>query len=133
MAALFPRRNNCEEQRETESNGPRGEALDRFAAHQAEERDDAPNREEKGRKGRGDLIVRAHWNGRNESAAIALDRRAGCAIERCRGRGPDCEMERRITSKRSAADEPPSLQMLEKLRRTTDAELFAAGLRERVS
>ena len=133
MAALFPRRNNCEEQRETESNGPHNEALNRFAAHQAEERDDAPNREEKGRKGRGDLIVRAHWNGRNGPplSRWIVGRMRELSDEE--GEDLTAEMERRITSKRSAADQPPSLQMQEKLRRMTDAELFAAGLGERVS
>ena len=49
------------------------------------------------------------------------------------GEALTAEMERRITSKRSAADQPPSPQLQEKLRRMTDAELLAAALGDCVS
>ena len=46
------------------------------------------------------------------------------------GEALTAEMDRRIAAKRSAADQPPSPQLQEKLRQMTDAELFAAGLGE---
>ena len=83
--------------------------------------------------GRGDLVVRAHWNGRNgpPPSRWIVGRMREWSDEE--GEALTAEMERRITAKESAADQPPSPQLQEKLRRMTDAELFAAGLGERVS
>ncbi len=83
--------------------------------------------------GRGDLIVRAHWNGRNgpPPSRWIVGRMREWSDEE--GEALTAEMERRITSKRSAADQPPSPQMQEKLRRMTDAELLAAALGDCVS
>jgi hypothetical protein len=83
--------------------------------------------------GRGDLIVRAHWNGPNgppPSRWIMGGMREWSDEE---GEALTAEMERCITSKRSAADQPPSPQMQEKLRQMTDAELLAAALGDCVS
>jgi hypothetical protein len=80
-----------------------------------------------------DLIVRAHWNRPNglpPSRWIVGGMREWSDEE---GEALTAEMERRITSKRSAADQPPSPQMQEKLRRMTDAELLAAALGDCVS
>ena len=49
------------------------------------------------------------------------------------GEALTAEMERRIAAKESADGAPRSPQLQEKLRQMTDAELFAAGLGERVS
>jgi hypothetical protein len=82
--------------------------------------------------GRGDLIVRAHWNGRNGPplSRWIVGRMREWSDEE--GEALTAELERRVTSERSAADQPPSPQMQDKLRRMTDAELCVAGLGERV-
>jgi hypothetical protein len=83
--------------------------------------------------GRGDLVVRAHWNGNNgpPPSRWIVGRMRECSDEE--GEALTTEMERRITAKRSSADQPPSRQMQDKLRRMTDAELLAAALGECVS
>ena len=83
--------------------------------------------------GRGDLVVRAHWNRRNgpPPSRWIVGRMREWSDEE--GEALTAEMERRITSKRSAADQPPSPQLQEKLRRMTDAELLAAALGDCVS
>ena len=83
--------------------------------------------------GRGDLIVRAHWNGRNGpplSRWIVGGMREWSDEE---GEALMAEMEGRIAAKERPTGAPPSPQMQDKLSRMTDAELFAAGLGERVS
>jgi hypothetical protein len=83
--------------------------------------------------GRGDLIVRAHWSARNgpPPSRWIVGRMREWSDEE--GEALTAEMERRAMSKRRSAVQPPSPQMQEKLSRMTDAELFAAGLGERVS
>ena len=83
--------------------------------------------------GRGDLVVRAHWNGRNgpPPSRWIVGRIRQWSDEE--GEALTAEMDRRIAAKERPTGAPPSPQMQEKLRRMTDAELFAAGLGERVS
>ena len=80
-----------------------------------------------------DLIVRAHWNRHNglPPSRWIVGRMREWSDEE--GEALTAEMERRITSKRPAPNQPTSPQMQDKLRQMTDAELFAAGLGERVS
>ena len=87
----------------------------------------------KGIVGRGDLIVRGHWNGNNgpPPSRWIVGRMREWSDEE--GEALTAEMERRIAAKGRPPGAPPSPQMQDKLRRMTDAELFAAGLGERVS
>ncbi len=81
--------------------------------------------------GRGDLIVRAHWNGRNgpPPSRWILGRMREWSDEE--GEALTAEMDRRIAAKVVGRRvQPTSPQMQDKLRQMTDAELFAAGLGE---
>jgi hypothetical protein len=87
----------------------------------------------RGMVGRGDLIVRAHWNGRNSPplSRWIVGRMREWSDEE--GEALTAEMERRIAAMERPTGAPTSPQMQEKLRRMTDAELFAAALGARVS
>jgi hypothetical protein len=83
--------------------------------------------------GRGDLVLRAHWNGRNGPplSRWIVGRMREWSDEE--GEALIAEMEGRIAAKQGAANRSLNPQVLEKLRQMSDAELFAAGLGERVS
>jgi hypothetical protein len=78
--------------------------------------------------GRGDLIVRAHWNGRNGPplSRWIVGRMREWSDEE--GEALTAEMERRIAAKERPTGSPTSPQMQDKLRQMTDAELLAAAL-----
>src|SRR5688500_5774424 len=83
--------------------------------------------------GRGDLIVRAHWNGRNGPplSRWIVGRMREWSDEE--GEALTAEMERRIAAKERPTGSPTSPQMQDKLRQMTDAELLAAALGDCVS
>ena len=83
--------------------------------------------------GRGDLIVRAHWNGRNGPplSRWIVGRMRQWSDEE--GEALIADIEGRISVKERPTGAPTNSQLQEKLCRMTDAELFSAGLSEQVS